>query len=321
MIKHRQDFTEHSVKIIHEELLDMSFSYNTKAELCRSIPENNCCAVAECYGMLLYGNTFNVREIRIVTGNKVLGKRIVDMFLSAFKTSFDIMPDEDEPGKQAYIIKDSKKISRIFETYGFSKESLLAHHVNLGVLENDCCIKSFIRGVFLTGGAVTDPSKSYHLELVTDHFNVSRQTYSLLLETNFSPKETSRSGNYIIYFKQSAAIEDFLTFIGAPIHAMEVMSTKIEKDVRNTVNRKVNCDTANVSKTVDASVMHIEIINKLKETGIYETLPEKLKEAAELRIDNPELSIKELAEISIPPVTKSCMNHRMRKLAELGKKC
>ena len=297
----------------------MSFSYNTKSELCRFTLESNCCAIAECYGMLLYGNTFSMREIRIVTGNKVLGKRIVDMFLSAFKTSFDIMPDEEESGKQAYIISDPGKISRIFEIYGFSKENVLAHHVNLSVLESECCIKSFVRGAFLTGGAVTDPSKSYHLELVTDHFNVSRQTYSLLLEMGFTPKETSRSGNYIIYFKQSAAIEDFLTFIGAPIHAMELMSAKIEKDVRNTVNRKVNCDTANVTKTVDAAAAQIEIINKIKAAGLFEALPDKLKRAAELRDENPELSIMELAEASSPPVTKSCMNHRMRKLAEISR--
>jgi len=295
----------------------MSFSYNTKIELCRLTPEAKCCAVAECYGMLLYGNTFSTREIRIVTGNKILGKRIVDLFLAAFKTSFDVMPDEDEPGKQAYIIKEPGKIGRIFEIFGFSKENLLAHHVNLGVLENECCVKSFIRGVFLSGGAVTDPVKSYHLELVTDHFNVSRQTYSLLLEAGFSPKETSRSGNYIIYFKQSTAIEDFLTFIGAPIHAMELMSAKIEKDVRNTVNRKVNCDTANVSKTVDAAAVQIEIINKIKALGAFESLPERLKQAAVFRVQNPELSIKELAEISTPPVTKSCINHRMRRLAEI----
>ena len=296
----------------------MSYSYNTKAELCRVMPENECCAVAECYGMLLFGNTFSIREIRIVTGNKILGKRIVDLFLAAFKTSFDSMPDEDESGKQAYIITDPGKISRIFEAYGFTKESLLAHHVNLSVLEDECCSKSFVRGAFLTGGAVTDPVKSYHLEIVTAHFNVSKQTYSLLLEMGFTPKETARSGNYIIYFKQSTAIEDFLTFIGAPIHAMEIMSAKIEKDVRNTVNRKVNCDTANVSKTVDAAAIQIEAIEKIINAGIFKNLPEKLQQTAKLRIDNPELSIKELADISIPPVTKSCMNHRIRKLCEIS---
>jgi len=297
----------------------MSYSYNAKTEVCKIAPESNCCAIAECYGMLLFGNTFSMREIRIITGNKSIGKHIVSLFLHAFKTSFDIMPDEDELGKQAYIITDSVKISRIFDAYGFSKERLLAHHVNLGVLEEDCCRISFIRGAFLTGGAVTDPAKSYHLEIVTAHYNVSRQTYSLLLEMGFSPKQTARSGNYIVYFKQSAAIEDFLTLIGAPIHAMELMSTKIEKDMRNAVNRKVNCDTANVTKTVDAAAAQVEVIERLKATGEFEALSEKLKQTAQLRLDNPELSIMELADISIPPVTKSCMNHRLRKLAQIAR--
>jgi len=259
-----------------------------------------------------------MREIKIITGNKFLGERIVALFIKAFNTSFDVMPDEDQEGKQAYIIKKADKITRIFETYGFSKENLLAHHVNLGILEDECCRVSFARGAFLTGGAVTDPAKSYHLEIVTAHYNVSRQTYSLLLEMEFLPKETSRSGNYIIYFKHSTAIEEFLTLIGAPIHAMKLMSTKIEKDMRNTVNRKVNCDTANVSKTVDASAVQVEAITRLKTDGKLEKLSSKLQQAAMLRIDNPELSIKELADISAPPVTKSCMNHRIRRLMALA---
>jgi len=295
-----------------------SYSYKTKIEICRQDSAKECCAIAECYGMLLFGNTFSMREIRIVTGNATLGKRIVSVFMLAFNTSFDIMPDEDEAGKQVYSITDSVKIDRIFDVYGFSKEKMIAHNVNLGVLEDDCCRTSFVRGAFLTGGAVTDPEKSYHLELVTAHYNVSRQTYSLLLDLSFSPKETSRGGNYIIYFKQSSAIEDFLTLIGAPIHAMQLMSAKIEKDMRNTVNRKVNCDTANVSKTVDAAAMQINAIEKIKKFGAFETLPERLRQAAELRLENPEFSMKELAETSTPPVTKSCMNHRMRKLTQIS---
>ena len=296
----------------------MSFSYNTKAELCRLPTENECCAIAECYGMLLYGNTFNAREIRIITGSHIIGERIIEQFKQAFSITFDILPKTDKIGKHAYIINTSEKINIVFDTYGLPTDKLLAHHVNLGVLEEECCRRSYIRGTFLTGGAITDPSKSYHLELVTDRFNVSRQTFSLLLDMDFTPKETSRNGNYIIYFKQSAAIEDFLTLIGAPIHAMELMSAKIEKDVRNAINRKVNCDTANVSKTVDAAVTQITAINIIKERGKFESLPEKLKQTAELRVQNPELSIKELAEMTNPSVTKSCLNHRLRKLIELS---
>ena len=296
----------------------MSFSHNTKTELCRLTLGSKCCAIAECYGMLLYGNTFSVREIRIVTGNRLLGMRLAEQFSHAFSTSFDMTPDEGKGGKQAYIINDPDKMEMIFETYGFSRESMVALHVNLGVLEEECCRRSFIRGTFLTGGAITNPEKSYHLELVTDHFNVSRETYSLLLDIGFFPKEISRAGNYIIYFKQSSAIEDFLTLIGAPIAAMELMSAKIEKDIRNIVNRKVNCDTANVSKTVDAAAAQIEAIRKIESGGNFESLTEKLKQTALLRLQNPELSISELAEMSTPPVTKSCLNHRLRKLVELS---
>jgi len=296
----------------------MSFSYNTKNELCRFLTENECCAGAECYGMLLFGNTFSAREIRIVTGNQNLGKRLVERFSLAFSISFDVLPIQEKSGNQAYAINDRDKLSRVFETYGFSPKSLVAHHVNLGVIEEECCRRSFLRGAFLTGGAITNPEKSYHLELVTDHFNVSRETYSLLLDMGFSPKETSRGGNYIIYFKQSSAIEDFLTLIGAPLHAMELMSAKIEKDLRNSVNRKVNCDTANVAKTVDASVLQIGAIRKIISAGDFGTLPEKLKQTAHLRLQYPELSIKELADISVPPVTKSCLNHRLRKLVEIS---
>jgi len=296
----------------------MSFSYNTKNELCRPAPDGKCCAIAECYGMLLFGNTFSAREIRIITGNQNLGKRLAERFSSAFSICFDAMPEPGKAGKQAYVVSDPEKLDQVFQTYGFSPKSLLAHHVNLGVIEEECCRRSFIRGAFLTGGAITNPEKSYHLELVTDHFNVSRETYSLLLDMGFAPKETARGGNYVIYFKQSTAIEDFLTLIGAPLHAMELMSAKIEKDMRNSVNRKVNCDTANVAKTVDASVTQIGAIRRIITAGAFEALPEKLKQTAQLRLQNPELSIKELADISIPPVTKSCLNHRLRKLVEIS---
>jgi len=296
----------------------MSFSFNTKNELCRLQPEEKCCAIAECYGMLLFCNTFSAKEIRVVTGNRNLGNRILELFSDAFSISFDIIPDEMKTGKQAYIINDPEKLRLIFDAYGITVDNLLAHHVNLGVLDEENCSRSFIRGTFLTGGAITNPEKSYHLELVTDHFNVSRETYSLLLDMGFSPKETSRSGNYIIYFKQSSAIEDFLTLIGAPVHAMKLMSAKIEKDMRNSVNRIVNCDTANVAKTVDASAAHIKAISKIVDAGALEALPAKLRKTAELRLQNPELSMKELADISTPPVTKSCLNHRLRKLVEIS---
>ena len=171
----------------------------------------------------------------------------------------------------------------------------------------------------MAGGSVTNPEKRYHLELVTDHYNVSHETYSVLLDMGFSPKDTSRSGNYIIYLKQSEAIEDFLTTIGAPIAAMEVMSAKVEKDVRNSVNRRVNCETANVGKMAYASVDQIKAIERLEKSGVINSLPEKLRNTAKTRKENPEISLSELAVLLDPPVSKSCLNHRLRKLVKLAK--
>lgn len=285
--------------------------------MCRELISRKCCAVAESYGLLLYCNTFSSREIRIITESRELAQRLPKLFRRAFNVTFDSIPDDNEKaGKMVLLINNPEKLQVIFETFGFTGSKMLAHHLNLGVLEDDCCRPSFLRGTFLAGGSVTDPAKRYHLELVTDHYNVSRETYSLLLEMGFEPKEAERKGNFIIYFKQSSAIEDFLTTIGAPLSAMELMSQKIEKDMRNSVNRKVNCDTANVSKTVDAALLQIEAINKIAaETGLN-NLPDKLRKTADLRLENPELSLSELAELS--SLTKSCLNHRLRKLMELA---
>jgi len=297
-----------------QETSRMSFSSRAKAELCRVPLAKRCCAVAEAYGVLLYGNTFTDREIKIITGSRQFAERLPRLFARAFKLDFDQLPEEGKGGKRTFIISDAEKIKRIFDVYGYDPASTLAHYINLGVLEEDCCRASFLRGVFLAGGSITDPEKRYHLELVTDHYHVSRQIYTILLDMGFSPKETSRNGNYITYFKQSEAIEDFLTTIGAPVSAMEIMSAKVEKDMRNAVNRRVNCDSANADKIVSASQKQLEAIRRLDKTVGIHNLPEKLQQTALLRIANPEASLAELAMLSDPPVSKSCLSHRIRKL-------
>ncbi|MDR3278578.1 MAG: DNA-binding protein WhiA [Oscillospiraceae bacterium] len=293
----------------------MSFSHDVKAELCRQPFGGACCAVAECYGVLLYCNTFSQREARIVTESGDFAARLPKLFRRAFGVTFDAQKSYAS-GKQTFTVNAREKLRALFDAYGFELGFVLAHHINLGVLEEDCCRQSFLRGAFLAGGSVTDPAKRYHLELVTDHYSVNRELFSLLLELDFAPKDTARGGNYITYFKQSGAIEDFLTFIGAPVGAMTHMSAKIEKDMRNSVNRRVNCDTANVSKTVDAAQAQIDAIQKLG--ADVAGLPEKLRRTAVLRLENPELSLTELTELFSPPVTKSCLNHRLRKLVELA---
>ena len=170
------------------------------------------------------------------------------------------------------------------------------------------------------GGMLTGAQDGLRLMLsLTPTLVLMLTAVTMLRESGFSAKETSRAGNSILYFKQSDTIEDFLTAIGAQVSAMGVMEAKVEKDLRNGVNRRVNCETANLSKAVDASFEQLAAIRRLEEAGVLETLPQKLQETARLRRENPEATLSELAEMPNPPVSKSAVNHRMRKLMELSK--
>ena len=296
----------------------MSFSSNAKAELCRAPISRRCCALAEAYGVVLYCNTFRPDQLRIVTENPEFSARLPRLFKRAFGLEFDQLPVETG-GKRIFHIGDPAKLRAIFDAFGISHEGGVALHVNYGMLEDDCCRVSFLRGAFLAGGSATDPAKRYHLELATSHRMVSRETDALLLDLGFRAKTVERNGSSILYFKQSEGIEDFLTFLGAPVCAMAVMEAKMEKELINGVNRRVNCETANLSKVVNAAGDQIDAIRLLERRGILETLPEKLQITAQMRLRNPEATLAELAEMSDPPVSKSAINHRMRKLTELAK--
>lgn len=296
----------------------MSFSSNVKSELCREMMSRRSGALAEAYGVLLFCNTFSASLIRIITESQDFAARLPRLFKKALGFAFDLEPEPEAAGKLQFCITDTEKIHRIFSAFGASAKSDVTLHVNYGVLEDDEDRIAFLRGAFLAGGSVTDPAKRYHLELTTSHYKVSRETYALLMDVGFSPKALTRGGSSIIYFKQSDYIEDFLTAIGAPVCAMGVMEAKVEKDLRNGVNRRVNCETANLTKVVDASMEQIAAIRRLEEAGKLDELPVKLRQTAGLRMENPEATLTELAEMLDPPVSKSALNHRMRKLIELA---
>ena len=297
----------------------MSFSSNVKAELCKDSLSKKSCAVAEGYGVLLYCNTFSSTEIRIITESRDFAARLPRLFKKAFGITFDQEPAAHDRGKLQFAISSEDKIAKIFETLQMDLKASLTLHVNFGMLEEEAECMAYLRGAFLAGGSVTDPAKRYHLEMTTSHYKVSRETCALLIECGFSPKELSRGGNNILYFKQSDYIEDFLTAIGAQVSAMGVMEAKVEKDLRNDVNRRVNCETANLTKVVDASMGQMAAIRALEEAGELDKLPGKLRETALLRRENPEATLQELAAMLNPPITKSAINHRMRKLLELAR--
>ena len=303
-----------------ETTMTMSFSAGVKAELCKDIPNRACCAGAEMFGILLYCNTFTVESVRIVTESRDFAWMLPKLLRKAFGMEFDEYPSMAAPGKLVFQITDPEKLRYLMEVYGFDPEKTLALHVNLPVLEEECCKTAFLRGAFLAGGSVTDPGKGYHMEMATAHQAVARETFSLIGETmGFDPKLAQRSGSRVLYLKNSDLISDFLTFIGAPVSAMGIMEAKLEKELKNRVNRRCNCDDANTSKVVDAAQKQLNAIRLLRERGSLDALPEKLKQAAEAREKNPAASLAELAAMMNPPITKPAMNHRLKNLLELAK--
>ena len=297
----------------------ISFSGSAKAEICRNIPVKKCCALAECFGILLFCNTFSADSLKIVTESREFGQLLPKLFKRAFNVSFDIFPGLEAPGKLAFQIVDPDKISVIMETYGFTPEETLALHVNLPVLEDECCKASFLRGAFLAGGSVTHPEKGYHMEMTTTHQSVARETYTLMDDLlGFAPKLTERGGNAVLYVKQSEKISDLLTLLGAGVGAMAIMEARLEKEMSNKVNRRCNCDDANISKVVDAAQEQLTAIRCLRESGMFENLPDKLKQAAEARERNPESALAELASQMEPPISKPAMNHRLQRLVQMA---
>ena len=297
----------------------VSFSAAAKAEICRVIPQKQCCALAECFGVLLFCNSFADDHIRIITESREFAYILPKLFKKAFDVDFDSYPSLHSPGKLVFQIVDPEKIDIIMDCCGFSRGNTLALHLNLPMVEENCCKAAFLRGAFLAGGSVTDPEKGYHLELTTGHQCVARESYTLMHESiGFYPKTAARGGGQVLYLKQSELISDFLTFINAPVAAMGIMEARLEKELNNKVNRRCNCDDANTSKVVEAAQEHLSAIRILRERGALERLPNKILQAVKAREEHPEASLSELAALMEPPISKPAMNHRLKKLVAMA---
>ena len=300
--------------------MNLSFSAAAKAEICRLQPAKHCCALAQCFGILLFCNSFSADSIRIITESREFAYTLPRLFKKAFNLDFDSFPSMASPGKLIFQITDPEKIQTIMEQYGFHPNETLALHVNMPIVEEECCKASFLRGAYLAGGSVTDPEKGYHLELATTHQSVAAESFLLLSEAlGFDPKKAKRGGGQVLYFKQSDQISDCLTFLGAPVAAMGIMEAKLEKELNNKINRRCNCDDANISKVVEAAQEQLAAIRTLRLRGGVEQLPNKLQQAIIAREKNPEASLSELAAMMEPPISKPAMNHRLKKLLELAK--
>jgi DNA-binding protein WhiA len=283
----------------------VSWSASVKDELCRLATTRKCCAVSECYGALLFSNTFSSEALRIVTEHAQFAERLRELFALAFGLELKLEK------KKKYSL-ESDNTEPLYNALGFDKSRSIALRLNLSVLENECCPASLLRGVFLAGGYAADPARRYHLEISGKRWHVANELSLLCSELLPAPKRLDRDGSYMLYYKKSGEIEDFLTLIGAPLAAMDVMNAGAEKALRNNAMRRVNCDTANADKTVNAAIAQVAAINALISGGKFEALSPELQLTAKARMANPDSSLSELA--GILKIGKSCLAHRLRRL-------
>ena len=186
------------------------------------------------------------------------------------------------------------------------------------LLKKDCCVRSYLRGAFLAAGTVSDPAKSYHFEITCPHEEEAVYLMSLLARCGVESREMERKGQPVIYIKEGGQIRDLLTMMGAPVAMMDFENARIINGMRGNVNRRVNCETSNINKAVAAGIRQVRAIRTLRESGELYTLPDSLQDAAQARLDHPDATLEELGQMMNPPVSKSGVNHRLRKLCALA---
>lgn len=292
----------------------MSFSADTKKEICDAEFGEMCCCTAECYGMLLFAHDFSENGIRIVTDHNCVAKRFKELCRVLF--SFSPKNFSENKNNSRYDLRiNSEDAERIFSFFGHD-DTEISVRINNDIIFSPCCRKAFLRGAFLTGGSITDPYKEYHLEISTSYHNLASDVFDTIKSVGLSPKRTKRNGKNIIYFKSSEEIEDFLNTIGANMTAFDLMGIKLEKDLRNRANRVSNCDSYNISRSIETGIEQAEIIKRTIEKKGKGHIPQELRELAMLRVENPEASLKELGEMLEKPLSKSGVNHKLRRIME-----
>lgn len=295
----------------------MSFSSQVKNELIKNEYENRCCKKSLLYGMALFSKMFSFSKITFHSENEAITELFRDLLkeLCNIEAKIKVSPS----GKNFSVdISSRKSAAKLMTFFGHSpsEKNLVINHSNF-----DCenCRNAFIAGVFLSCGTISSPEKDYHLEFSIAYHNLAKSFITLLNEFEQSPKLILRKGYNVVYIKDSESIEDFLYIMGAPSSMFDMMNIKIVKEIRNTANRKANCETANIEKTVQASMPQIEAILKIKNEKGLDYLSKPLREMAQMRLDNPDLSLAELALAFNPPLSKSGANHRLKRIETIAK--
>lgn len=276
---------------------------------------SQCCLKAQAYGLVLFGRSFSHRLISFFTENSAVADYYKD---NVFKTKGIVAQIETGATKNKKIkIKTSAERTELLEYFGHSKNELVLR-VNRANISEDCCFAAFIRGVFIACGSVTSPEKNYHLEFVVPYLRLCNDLITILEEMNLNPKHTQRSGYHIVYFKDSENIEDLLTNMGAQESSLKLMGIKMQKSMRNKVNRKINFELANISKTVEAASKQVEAIDYIDKHIGLNKLSKPLYDVAVLRLENPDLSLADLGRLLNPPISRSGVNHRLDRIVRIA---
>lgn len=293
----------------------MSFASDVKNELCSHLPEEPCCLHALLYGMLLFGRSFSAGSVLLSTENA----GAADLYGRLLNECCNIHTEKtvSPKGKMTVSIPTAAERLSLLEFFGHAKNevSLRINHSNF---ECDGCSGAFFAGAFLACGTISAPQKDYHLEFVVPYRNLSYSFMKLMEDFDLMPKLANRKGYSIVYFKESESIEACLYRMGAHTSAFEIMNIKVLKDFRNKANRVSNCENANIERMANAAAPQIRAIQKIqKKKGIH-FLSDELREIAMLRLENPEASLQELASMTTESLSRSGVNHRLKKIEQIA---
>lgn len=300
----------------------MTFSAKVKNELCKVRRPFDAASFCLLYGMLLFSRNFKFSEISFHTENGNISELVYDLLVQNFGCAVDVEFSGTDK-KENIILRVSEECDRkaILTRFGHLKKDEINLRINKDLLKTQEDVKSFLKGAFIVCGTVTDPQNGYHLEFCVPYMNLSKCLFEVLTSlknVSLKVKSTTRKGVFVVYIKDSSDITDFLTYVGAPLCAMDFMQIKMVKEVRNYVNRTTNFEAANISKTAVAATAQIDAIKKMKKAGKFNCLDDDLRELANLRLKNPEMSLRELGKNLSTPLTRSGVNHKMKKLLSMS---
>ena len=298
--------------------MKLSFSAETKNSLCAIRVKKRCCRTALLHGILLFSGAYKATGIRTVTENERTSQTLIrlyeDLGIKAELSLQEKKTSDGEPYSSYKItVTDGESLRGIFSRFGEPGSNGIP--ASFACPE---CARHLARGIFLSAGSIADPKSGFHLDITSGNAALCDAVSDFLIGEGLHPKRSNRRKQEIVYFKGSESIGDFLTYIGAPKAALSVIDASIYREIRNQENRHSNCDTANISRTTGSASKVRRAVKRLRETGLFEQLDDDLKMTATLREENPTVSLQELAELHTPPISKSGVHHRIRKLLALA---